>query len=60
MRKISQKLLHQSGNLRVMAFEGEVTAGDEVDLDIGHIALEGIGSGRDERRVVLAPYIMYV
>ena len=43
-----------------MAFEGEVTAGDEVDLDIGHIALEGIGSGRDERRVVLAPYIMYV
>ena len=40
----------------MMAFEGEMSAGYEMDFGIGHIALEGIGSGRDERRVILTPY----
>ena len=39
----------------MMAFEGEVAAGNEVNLGIGHIALEGIGTSGNERRVVLAP-----
>ena len=39
----------------MMAFEGKMTTGDKVNIGIGHIALEGIGSGRDERRVVLTP-----
>ena len=38
-----------------MAFEGEVSAGNEVYLGIGHVALEGFGTFRDERRVVLSP-----
>ena len=33
-----------------------MTTGDKVNIGIGHIALEGIGSGRDERRVILTPY----
>ena len=37
----------------MMAFEGKMTTGDKVNIGIGHIALEGIGSGRDERRVIL-------
>jgi hypothetical protein len=40
----------------MMAFEGKMTTGDKVNTGIGHIALEGIGSGRDERRVILTPY----
>ena len=39
----------------MMAFEGKVSAGDEMDFGIGQVALEGIGSSRDERRIVLAP-----
>ena len=38
----------------MMAFEGEVSAGNEVYLGIGHVALEGFGTFRDERRVVLS------
>ena len=40
----------------MMAFEGKMTTGDKVNIGIGHIALEGIGSGRDEQRVILTPY----
>ena len=32
----------------MMAFEGEVSARDEVDFCIGQVALESIGSSRDE------------
>ena len=39
----------------MMAFEGEVTAGDEVDFCIGQVTFESIGSSGDERRVVLTP-----
>ena len=47
---------HQFGNLRVVAFESKVSAGNEVYFSIGQVAFEGVGSGRDERRVVLSPY----
>ena len=50
-----QELFHQLGNLRMMALQGEMTTGNEVYLSIGQVALEGIGSGRDERRIVLTP-----
>ena len=40
----------------MMAFKGEVTAGYEMDFSIGNVALEGLGSSRDERRIVLTPY----
>ena len=50
-----QEFLHQMCNLHMMALEGEVAAGDKVNLGIGHITLEGIGSSGDERRVVLSP-----
>ena len=39
---------HQFGNLRVVAFEGEMSAGNEVYLSIGQVALEGIGSSWNE------------
>ena len=50
-----QKFTHKGGNLRMMAFEGKVSAGDEMDFGIGQVALEGFGSSGDERRIVLAP-----
>ena len=43
-----KEINHQFGNLRMMAFEGEVSAGNEVYLGIGHVALEGFGTFRDE------------
>ena len=43
-----QKFTHKGGNLRMMAFKGEVAAGDEVDFGIGQVTLESIGSSRDE------------
>ena len=46
---------HQFGNLRVVAFESKVSAGNEMDFGIGQVALEGFGTFRDERRVVLSP-----
>ena len=39
----------------MMAFEGELAAGNKVYLGIWKIALECLGTGRDERRVVLTP-----
>ena len=33
-----------------------MAAGNEVNLGIGYIALERIGTSGDERRVVLTPY----
>ena len=50
-----KEINHQFGNLRVMAFEGEMSAGYEMDFGIGQVALEGFGTFRDERRVVLSP-----
>ena len=38
-----------------MAFKGEVATGNKVYLGIWKIALECLGTGRDERRVVLTP-----
>ena len=49
-----KKINHQFGNLRVVTFESKVSAGNEMDFGIGQVALEGIGSGRDERRIVLS------
>ena len=46
---------HQFGNLRVVAFEGEMSAGNEVYLSIGQVVLEGFGTGWNERRVILSP-----
>ncbi len=46
----------QFGNLRVVALQSKMAAGHEMYLSIGQVALEGIGSGRDERRIVLSPY----
>ena len=42
--------------LCMVAFEGKVSAGDEVDFGVGQVALECLGTGGDERRVVLAPH----
>jgi len=39
----------------MMAFKGEVSARDEMDFGIGQVTLESIGSGWDERRIVLSP-----
>lgn len=39
----------------MVAFEGEVAAGHEVDFGVGQVAAESLGSGRDERRIVLTP-----
>ena len=38
-----------------MAFKGEVATGNKVYLGIWKIALEGLGTFWDERRVVLSP-----
>ena len=38
-----------------MAFKCEMSAGYEMDFGIGQVALEGFGTFRDERRVVLSP-----
>jgi hypothetical protein len=46
----------QFGNLRVVALQSKMAAEHEMYLSIGQVALEGIGSGRDERRIVLSPY----
>jgi len=51
-----KEINHQFGNLRVMALQSKMAAGHEMYLCIGQVALEGIGSGRDERRIVLSPY----
>ena len=50
-----KEVVHQLGNLRMMALQGEMTAGNKVYLGIWKIALECLGTGRDERRVVLSP-----
>ena len=50
-----KEINHQFGNLRVMAFKCEMAAGYEMDFGIGQVALEGFGTFRDERRVVLSP-----
>ena len=50
-----KEINHQFGNLRVMAFKCEMSAGYEMDFGIGQVALEGFGTFRDERRVVLSP-----
>jgi len=34
----------------MMAFKGEVSAGDEVDFGIGQVTLESIGSSRDDAK----------
>ena len=39
----------------MMAFEGKVTAGDEMDFGVGQVTLEGFSSGGNERGIVLAP-----
>ena len=39
----------------MVAFKCEVSAGYEMDFGIGQVALEGFGTFRDERRVVLSP-----
>ena len=51
-----KEINHQFGNLRVMAFKCEMSAGYEMDFGIGQVALEGFGTFWDERRVVLSPY----
>ncbi len=50
-----KEINHQFGNLRVMAFKCEMSAGYEMDFGIRQVALEGFGTFRDERRVVLSP-----
>ena len=50
-----QEVAHEGSNLRMMAFESEVSAGYKVYLCIGQVALESIGSGRNERRIVPSP-----
>ena len=45
----------QFGNLRVVALQSKMAAGHEMYLCIGHIALEGFGSSRYERRIILSP-----
>ena len=50
-----KEINHQFGNLRVMAFKCEMSAGYEMDFGIRHVALEGFGTFMDERRVVLSP-----
>ena len=39
-----------------MAFKGEMSTGYEMNLGIRQIALEGFGTSRDERWIVLTPY----
>ena len=43
-----KEINHQFGNLRVMAFKGEMSAGHEMYLGIGEVAFEGIGSSWNE------------
>ena len=50
-----KKINHQFGNLRVVAFESKVSAGNEVYFSIGQVAFEGFGSSRYERRIILSP-----
>ena len=51
-----KEINHQFGNLRVMAFKCEMSAGYEMDFGIGQVALEGFGTGWNERWIVLTPY----
>ena len=40
----------------MMTFKGKVTAGNEMDFSVGQDALECLGSGGNERGIVLFPY----
>ena len=51
-----KEVTHQSGYLRVMAFESKVTAGYKMYLSIWQVAPESIGSSWNERRIFLSPY----
>jgi hypothetical protein len=43
-----QKFTHKGGNLRMMAFEGKVSAGDEMDFGIGQVTLATSGTQEGE------------
>ena len=49
-----KKINHQFGNLRMVAFKCEMSAGYEMYFGIWYVALESFGTCRDERRVVLS------
>src|SRR5215469_5878063 len=53
---LSEKLADRGGDLLGVGLQGEVTGIDEADVGVGDVALEGLGPGRQEKRVVPAPH----
>src|SRR5262249_36643144 len=51
-----EEVADDPGDLRSLAFQREVTGVEQVDFGVRVVALEGLGAGRQEKRIVLPPY----
>jgi hypothetical protein len=56
MTCLVEELADRAGDLLDVGFQGEVTAVDKPDVGVGEVALEGLGPGGQEERIVLAPH----
>jgi hypothetical protein len=52
---LGEKLSHGRGDFFDVGLEGEVSCIEELDGGVGVVARKGLGAGRDEEGVVLAP-----
>ena len=50
-----QEFPNVSGNFAVMAFQSKVAAVHKLHYCVRQVTFEGLGSGRNEGRVILAP-----
>ena len=51
-----QEFAHRHADFSCMGLQGEMAAIEEADVGRGYVAPERLGAGRDEERIVLAPY----
>jgi hypothetical protein len=56
LRSSTKKSVDLSGNLPGVGLQREVPGVEDMDLRTGKVALEGLGAGREEERIVLAPH----
>jgi len=53
---MGEELGDRGCDLLGVSLQGEVTGVDETNVGVGDVALEGFGPGRQEERIVPAPY----
>ena len=53
---LGEELGDRACDLLGVSLQGEVTGVDETNVGVGDVALEGFGPGRQEERIVPAPY----